>query len=208
MAVHQACSRTERCPSGTCSATTTKSSTGATSNSDAADNEPCGADAESGGASQVGEGEAEEEGAGEKEEGGSGGFQWFLICSPTRLQHFLFTAKPNRHEQTIRYDGSLWREHHLKQKCLCQQDSDHSHLVRLHVWPACFLPIKRKSRDYRPSLCLWWTGNNLGPISGFCLNILPYVCLHVCECYYICAHMYYIYPHSWEYSNKTQLTPQ
>jgi len=35
----------------------------------------------------MGEGEAEEEGAGEEEEGGS--------------------AKPNRHEQTIRYDGSL-----------------------------------------------------------------------------------------------------
>ena len=75
MAVHQACSRTERCPSGTCSAKTTKSGTGAASNGDTADNEPCGGDAESGGASQVGEGETEEEGAGEKEEGGSGGFQ-------------------------------------------------------------------------------------------------------------------------------------
>ena len=105
MAVHQACSRTERCPSSTCSAKTTKSGTGAASNGDAADNEPCGADAESGGASQVGEGEAEEEGAGEKEEGGSGGLHCFFYLA--HLQHFLFTAKPNRHEQTIRYDGSL-----------------------------------------------------------------------------------------------------
>ena len=78
MAVHQACSRTERCPSSTCSTKTTKSSTSAASNGDTADNEPCGADAESGGASQVGEGETEEEGAGAKEEGGAGGLQWFL----------------------------------------------------------------------------------------------------------------------------------
>ena len=33
-----------------------------------------------------------------------------------------FPAKPNRYEQTIGHDGSLWREHHLRQQCQNQQD--------------------------------------------------------------------------------------